>query len=103
MHAISLDDEPVKKAKDNSYERSVETLVCLSLSKKRFPERAGKYSLDEYIQQFINPDFMLKGDQAYQDIIYPKLLVEGWEPFCSVSSASLNHSKVNFRRKRRHK
>jgi hypothetical protein len=31
-------------------------------------------------------DFKLKGDQAYQDLIYPRLLLEGWKPFCAVSS-----------------
>ena len=62
-----------------------------------------KYALDEYILRFINPDFKLKGDQAYQDIIYPRLLLEGWEPFCAVSSISMLQSTVYFRRKIRPK
>ena len=63
------------------------------------PKGHEKYALDEYIQQFINPDFKLKGDQAYQDIIFPRLLLEGWEPFCTVNSISMLQSTVYFRRK----
>jgi hypothetical protein len=75
-------------------------LCCVGLSVKfDSPRGHEKYGLDEYIQQFINPDFKLKGDQAYQDFIYPRLLIEGWEPFCAVSSISMLQSTVYFRRK----
>jgi hypothetical protein len=79
-------------------------LCCVGLSVKFESPQGGhqKYALDEYIQQFINPDFKLKGDQAYQDLIYPRLLLEGWEPFCAVSSISMLQSTVYFRRKIKH-
>ena len=75
-------------------------LCCVGLSVKLdSPKGHEKYLLDEYITQFINPSFKLKGDQAYQDFIHPWLLSEGWEPFCSVSSMSMLHDAVYFRRK----
>ena len=75
-------------------------LCCVGLSVKiDTPEKHEKYLLDEYIRQFINPGFRLKGDQAYQDYIFPWLLAEGWEPFCAVNSVSLLHAEVYLRRK----
>jgi len=63
------------------------------------PKGHEKYALDEYIKLFINPGFELKGNQAYQDIIYPGLLLEGLEPFCAISSYGWLHVEVYFRRK----
>ena len=53
-------------------------LCCVGLSVKFDSPQGGhqKYALDEYIERFINPTFKLKGDQAYQDIIYPSLLLQ---------------------------
>jgi hypothetical protein len=45
-------------------------LCCVGLSVKLdSPKGHEKYAMDEYVQKFINPDFKLKEDQAYQDII----------------------------------
>ena len=75
-------------------------LCCVGLSVKLdSPKGHEKYQLDEYIQKFIHPDFKLKGDQAYQDIIFPRLLLEGWELFCAVNSVSMLQSTVYFRNK----
>jgi hypothetical protein len=76
-------------------------LCCVGLWVKLDSPQGGheKYQLDEYVHQFINPDLKLNWDQAYQDIIYPRLLLEGWEPFCAVSSISMFQSTVYFRRK----
>ena len=75
-------------------------LCCVGLSVKiDTPKEHEQYALDEYIKQFINPGFKLKGDQAYQDTNYPRLLIEGWEPFCAVNSISMLHAEVYFRRK----
>ena len=65
------------------------------------PERHEQYGLDEYVRLFINPGFKLKIDQNYQDFIYPRLLAEGWEPFCTVHTVSLSQPMVYFRRKTR--
>jgi hypothetical protein len=76
-------------------------LCSVGLSVKLDSPQGGhkKYALDEYVNLFINPDFKVKGDQAYQDVIYPRLLLEGWEPFCAVSSISMFQDEVYFRRK----
>ena len=76
-------------------------LCSVGLSVKLDSPQGGhqKYALDEYVNLFINPGFKLKGDQSYQDIIMPWLLLEGWEPFCAVNSVSMLRAEVYFRRK----
>ena len=63
------------------------------------PERHEQYGLEEYVKLFINPQLKLGANQNYQDIIYPRLLSEGWEPFCAVHTVSLAQPMVYFRRK----
>jgi hypothetical protein len=62
-------------------------LCCVGFSIKLDSPQGGheKYALDEYINLFFNSSFKLNGDQAYQDIIYPRLLLEGVEPFSALS------------------
>lgn len=60
------------------------------------PKGHEKYALDEYTNLIINPGFELKGDQVYQDIIYPRLLLEGWELFCAINSHGLLHAERIF-------